>query len=48
MEGTRYPNLTINLSEEEEEEEEEEDPGRRLKRPLDGYNREAETGHLLA
>jgi len=24
MEGTRYPNLTINLSEEEEEEEEEE------------------------
>jgi hypothetical protein len=23
-------------------------PGRPLKRPLDGYNREAETGHLLA
>jgi len=23
-------------------------PGRPLKRSLDGYNREAETGHLLA
>jgi hypothetical protein len=23
-------------------------PGRPLKRPLDGYSREAETGHLLA
>jgi len=33
--------LTIDLSVERR-------PGRPLKRPLDGYNREAETGHLLA
>jgi hypothetical protein len=44
---TQNNSSTIDLSQEEEEEEEE-DMERPLNRLLDGYNREAETGHLLA
>jgi hypothetical protein len=40
---TQSNSLTVGLSEEEEEEEEEENLN-----DHDGYNRDAETGHLLA